>query len=364
MLKVLALHGKQQNGELFRTRLGRLPNKLIQNKILGDIHYLDAYYELDVIHEEDDIPMRTWYLRDSKGEIIYSTIEQTLSYIEDIWKNYKGFDVIIGFSMGGSIASIIASQPIRFPGLLCILIGGAPDLKHINGNKQWFQSIPTSLHSMHLIGSIDKVVNMKSSKELAEKFHNPRIVEHEMGHCLPMKSYYMNIYLDFMKEISSQLKANRNNSINDIETNRNNSINDSETTVNTIILSPPPPPLHNNNMIYYCASDDVAIAQKDELEVLQSMYPNDLTIVNPSPNPTTILLNTIPSEEPQRKGDTCISIHILFDFSVIPSDKIPSTWIGNIGMQFIATSQYPYNEPPLISVTTGKLSLFDGFNEY
>jgi hypothetical protein len=109
--------------------------------------------------------------------------------------------IIAGFSMGGSMAVIVASLPRRYPGLRFVLVGGARDLppalledllqaEEAGANKTGTNRAGAGvallpLPSLHLIGAADKVVPPESSRQLAGRFLAPRVIEHEQGHCIP-----------------------------------------------------------------------------------------------------------------------------------------------------------------------------------
>jgi pimeloyl-ACP methyl ester carboxylesterase len=111
--------------------------------------------------------------------------------------------------MGGSLAAIVASLPVRFPGLRLALLGGARDLPactlhgvlnpHLSDTDHTgtdtdtvaadsLVSLPLpliALPSLHLIGAADRVVPPPSSRLLATRFLSPTLLEHDQGHCIP-----------------------------------------------------------------------------------------------------------------------------------------------------------------------------------
>jgi hypothetical protein len=102
------------------------------------------------------------------------------------------------------MAVILASLPLRFPGLRFLLVGGARDLPGLTlrglGVQADAEPLPAgssgadtdsssreriALASLHLVGAADKVVPPQSSRQLAARFLDPVIIEHEQGHCIP-----------------------------------------------------------------------------------------------------------------------------------------------------------------------------------
>jgi hypothetical protein len=147
-MKILALHGKQQNGEAFRSRLGHLPNKIQQlqasinatTMMIKD--YVDAPFELP-LKQGDAIPMRTWYLRRGEDDnnsrnssIDYEYVEKTLNYLEAIWHSSSSSEGkyigILVFSQGGMITVMVA---YRYPGLQFAIIGGALDTTYSSSSS-------------------------------------------------------------------------------------------------------------------------------------------------------------------------------------------------------------------------------------
>ncbi len=83
MLKILCLHGKQQNKTVFRTKLGRIPPKLKNCAVLTivdapltctpsaiDTNLVDdSNVEESEDSERDDSAQRTWYHRNDADEV-------------------------------------------------------------------------------------------------------------------------------------------------------------------------------------------------------------------------------------------------------------------------------------------------------
>ena len=60
-LRVLCLHGKQQNAEVFRTRLGRLPHKCKSSTLEFDI--AEAPFSLPML-DGNSVSYKTWFYYD------------------------------------------------------------------------------------------------------------------------------------------------------------------------------------------------------------------------------------------------------------------------------------------------------------
>ncbi|KAJ1417424.1 serine hydrolase FSH [Ochromonadaceae sp. CCMP2298] len=138
-LRILCLHGKQQNKETFRTKLGNIPRKL---KALAALTIVDAPHALpDDIGEgvglgttstsasaststpsppapatptpipipiPIPIPGRAWFLRDAEGLLDPASLHTSLQFLQKVWAERGPFDGVLGFSMGGTMASLLA----------------------------------------------------------------------------------------------------------------------------------------------------------------------------------------------------------------------------------------------------------------
>ena len=117
--RILCLHGKQQNSNIFRTKMGRIPHKLrnITDFILVDAPHIinDNNNDKTMVEADIDTSSRTWFTRDElNNSIEEGSVISTLEYIKTIWIDKGPFEGILGFSMGGMIATIIALMSLHF----------------------------------------------------------------------------------------------------------------------------------------------------------------------------------------------------------------------------------------------------------
>jgi len=87
-IKVLCLHGSEQTGEIFRSKLGNLIQKGKKPNII--FTFLDAPHELP-LRAGDELPLRSWYFR-SNGVITDVSLSSALSVIDCEWNKTGGFD--------------------------------------------------------------------------------------------------------------------------------------------------------------------------------------------------------------------------------------------------------------------------------
>lgn len=219
-LRILCLHGKQQNREVFRAKLGKIPRKL---KDIAELTVLDAPFILEDQSTPDNLA-RTWFNREiNGGPIDVVSLASALDGLAITWTEQGPFDGILGFSMGGTMASIMASAtcPISegessmlggsekplFPGIRFIICAGAVDipkefaatLDQSHLPVKFPLAIPTHIHSLHIAGTGDTAVPISSSMALAARFTNSKFVEHGEGHHIPMKTPIIQAIDEFVK---------------------------------------------------------------------------------------------------------------------------------------------------------------------
>jgi len=178
MYKVLCLHGSEQSAKIFKAKIGRFPHKCRSS---FELKFLDAPNSLNNLEGETEL--KSWYTRDPFNEIINKeSLENSLQFIENEFKMNGNYDGILGFSMGGSIASILAMLPDRYPEIKFIISIGARDISELlNTLNMTDEFVYKHIKSLHVMGKTDQSVPIESSIELMKRFYNPIILEHEKG---------------------------------------------------------------------------------------------------------------------------------------------------------------------------------------
>lgn len=215
MLRILCLHGKQQNRSSFRTKLGRLPSKL---KNYANLTIIDAPNECEMhtspgssnaVTDEDPTNGsgniesgnvgKSWYNRNEQGEIENESLNNSINYLQEVWLKDGPFDGILGFSMGGTIATLMCSDKYQtlFPGINFVICIGAPHVSPMLDDC----SIPTSIRSLHIAGEADSIVSKDRSITLANLYHEPKMFFHPLGHCIPMKAEYLGWFTEFVEAL-------------------------------------------------------------------------------------------------------------------------------------------------------------------
>jgi hypothetical protein len=224
-LRILCLHGKQQNREIFRAKLGKIPRKL---KDIAEMIVVDAPYILEDL-STPEVSARTWFYREvNGGPIEVSSLRDALKGLETTWREQGPFDGILGFSMGGTMASIMASanlaevtadevggngddvgsKSLLFPGLRFVICAGAVDIPKEFSDVLDLSDLPVKfplrvpeyVRSLHIAGTADTSVPIASSIALAGRFTDSRFIEHDQGHHIPMKTPIIQAIEEFVSQ--------------------------------------------------------------------------------------------------------------------------------------------------------------------
>jgi predicted esterase len=316
-------------------RFGRLPHKA---RNVAKFIYIDAPYLLE-LRGGDDVPMRTWFYREG-DRIVDETLETSLTLLEEVWHRDGPFVGIFGFSMGGSLASILATLPLRFPGLEFVIVGGAPDVPSHLLDPAGNSKIPSAVKSLHLVGLADNVIPHHVSKKLATRFTNARVIEHEQGHCIPTRAAMLNTYVEFLEEMQGGWSTA---SATDANKASKSSIPFPLPTPPTACAVLAPAPSEQRALV---ASEAIAVLQSEEMEVLSSIFtPEEISLLG---------------DLPTAAGQPTASCRVLLSPGYGAEDA-PAVWTGNLGITFTLHSAYPEAAgcPPSIEVHTGSLSLLN-----
>ena len=356
-LRLLCLHGKQQNSEVLRMRLGRVPYKCRNSESEFDI--IEAPHDLP-LKKDDSVSYKTWFFKDSEchaknmnyenpSNISFAdSIEMSLKFLERKWHDKidqgegHGYDGLLGFSQGGTMAAYITNFPERFPGIQFLICIGAPDLPLIKGNK--------SLHSLHLAGKTDTIVTKDMSASLSLKFDSP-LIEHGQGHCIPSKAVDIEHIVNFLL-LQKQIKMSSLAVEFPITTTLNTSLSTANTTSMTTVYSigsksTITQSAAKEKMDDVCVTDDYALQHHEELEALLAIYPDDVIIERP-----------VSTHAGAPTGVFSVRLTVSLENCQPP---MPSKWINQLRLKFNLTSCYP-DIVPKISLNTGtdgSLSLVD-----
>lgn len=130
----------------------------------------------------------------------YEGWQRTVDAIDSAFAQQGPFDGVFGFSQGAALAALLVGlrsgdNPARQASAgnalghsiafdFALMVGGFvsadPDLVTLYGER-----LNYALPSVHVIGRSDTIVPPAASIELASRFSNPLILEHDGGHIIP-----------------------------------------------------------------------------------------------------------------------------------------------------------------------------------
>jgi acetyl esterase/lipase len=183
-LRILCLHGYNGNAEILRAQMLALTRDL---QPLVDLVYVDAPSLAVGDHG-------WWHAVDDTGDgsAGYRGWEATRAALLSVFEREGPFDGVFGFSQGAALTGLLVGlrspsgtptpeKPLAFD--FAILVGGFvsrdPGLAAIYGARDSYD-----LPSLHLIGRADGIVPPASSRDLAARFQNPLVLEHDGGHVI------------------------------------------------------------------------------------------------------------------------------------------------------------------------------------
>ena len=170
-LRILCLHGYHGNGATLRDQM-----KLLTATLPTDIEFVYA-----------DAPALAagsfgWWHGGFDGW------ERTRDWAVELVSAGPRFDGIFGFSQGAALAGLLTavmesgSAPREFRFDFAVMVGGF--------TSDLIQHAPLFRHqlatpSVHVMGRSDVIVPRKDSLRLADRFADPLILEHPVGHTIP-----------------------------------------------------------------------------------------------------------------------------------------------------------------------------------
>ena len=238
-LKILCLHGYEQNIDSFRKKTGSL--RRAGKSHVSEFVFLDAphnalvrdgadeaagnyaWYLPQTINNDDTMPKffeddsqsnddsskssRSWSL-----PLDESTWHASLEHIGKCFKEQGPFDGVFGFSQGAATAAALCQlqmaknlkQPLNFIDFkFAIFISGfIPSHGLYIGNEDIDTSMPLSkFNSLHISGKTDEIIKPIRSKALVNKFsnNNNQHVEHSGGHLVPSEKHVRDALKEFLK---------------------------------------------------------------------------------------------------------------------------------------------------------------------
>ena len=284
---LMVLHGSRQTGQLLVGRIDKLRKKL-QRRFNMSIVAPDGMYP-----HPDDGDMRQWWNRDGD---IYGGLEETLKQIEHAWTSNPNCCGILGFSQGARLAHLATvcheakEHTFRLEGLRFVMMAAGYEA-----------SLPTNLleaglqpqdeqpllvtPALHVFGRTDRLIPPQQSEEVMAHYSNAVSHEHEGGHHVPMRAADVNEYLSF---IENALTRPTTPAVQKESSTMNNDRKEA------VEASPPKEQGHQANdsleegmkeskgeqSEHIVPDEECAMAQQDEIEALQAIFPDEFTMVS------------------------------------------------------------------------------------
>ena len=199
-MRILALHGSRQNGEVFRTRLAPVVTRL--EDAGHQVVFVDAPHELPM-GVGDEVPMRTWW--SSGGGDVRDTTgwDTSLEALREMWTSRGPFQGIIGFSQGASAGLILCELADAadecFASLRCaVLCAGyvVPSPARAVPNP----IVSSRIRAMIIAGDADEAVPPADTLACAHRFHSSITRTHPGNHAFPSKSQDTRAVAEFFDE--------------------------------------------------------------------------------------------------------------------------------------------------------------------
>lgn len=194
-LKILALHGFRQNGDVFRARTRKLrqalddiaelvyPTSPLQYTPQGDTRAATVA----AFGEVPEYPMqRVWWLS-SEDNVDYEGFDASVAYLEAVFRDQGPFDGVLGFAQGGTLAAVLAAMlphpAISFRFAICISAFPSRARAHARYIAPHSVRVP----ALHVLGLQDILVTPDRSIKLFEAFDpaSAALVKHGGGHFVP-----------------------------------------------------------------------------------------------------------------------------------------------------------------------------------
>lgn len=219
-LRVLCIHGYNQNSNSFREKTGAL-RKLLKKQV--ELVYLSAPHSVQQVTSEasdkengsgpgpggDEDP-RGWWFSDTQARSFSAQqqceeslgLDESVTVVREAVKVQGPFDGILGFSQGAAFVAILCSlQEQKLEPEFCfrfaILVSG---FRSLCREQEKFYHAPIQIPSLHVFGLEDRVIPDNMSRELLPSFQDPQILTHPGGHFVPAASAHRQTYQEFLRE--------------------------------------------------------------------------------------------------------------------------------------------------------------------
>ncbi|XP_021928353.1 esterase OVCA2 [Zootermopsis nevadensis] len=211
--KILCLHGYRQNGDVFKHKLGALRKALKKH---AKLFFVTAPNKLPSAEDSslcsEDVQKSAFgtdMMFDSKKQSdVCLGFENSLALIEETFEKQGPFDGLLGFSQGAAFVGILCGMQetnwLKYEFNFAIMVAGFKSLCHPHLNYYFKQS---SVPSLHVYGTNDKVISREMSELLMEHFVHTEIIEHPGGHFVPASGPQRQGYISFLEERKCEVES-------------------------------------------------------------------------------------------------------------------------------------------------------------
>lgn len=201
-VRVLCLHGGGENRLAMEYRMAALMSQLGEHAVFdyleGPLHWT-GHIDADIATMFGAGGYWAWYTLAASG--VCDGISQSLFHIESYIKDHGPFDVLVGFSQGCSIITLLVARLLKsglrpgaqtgpkldsvgVPWRLLILCNGVPP-PDTDEYRQCFTHL-LDVPTLHVMGKADRFY--AASLRLRGLYSCPHVIEHNEGHKLPRDS--------------------------------------------------------------------------------------------------------------------------------------------------------------------------------
>ena len=242
-LRILCLHGYEQNTDSFRTKTGALrragkkyaeftflqgPNGIVRDGVSTDsfawyVPLPDSSTETLSYEDDTNTSTRAW-----SRQLDESSWHDSLQSIAKAFETEGPFDGVLGFSQGAAMAAALChlqlhegrAAPldlVKFQ-FACFFSGFTPAHGFNVGGEEVDKIGTTSpfscFHSLHVWGTSDEIINSRRSKSLATDYFglgtsngNAVCLEHKGGHLVPSDKHIRDGFQDFLHSQRDRILA-------------------------------------------------------------------------------------------------------------------------------------------------------------
>ena len=183
LVRLLCLHGHDQNATIFRQKTGSLRKAL---KGTTEFIYVDAPHQVT----SSTPALRTWWQRpstDTQTTPVYEGWEESRNRIQESIQEHWPIDILLGFSQGAAAAAMYLAEQQHHERLSLMSVAG-----FIPRDTQLFSPDVAQMHlagipSCHIYGDTDDIITPEQSIELSRVFDPSKVVvcSHGGGHMVP-----------------------------------------------------------------------------------------------------------------------------------------------------------------------------------